>query len=393
MTGTVPHDDVPATGLREVTASRGGTVALAGLTLLAGPGELVAVLGPSGSGKTTALRVLAGLEEADRGEVLVGGRPVTGLPPGRRGAAMVFESTALVPFLDVARNLGWSLERRVPREEAKARVDDRSRRLRIRRLLPRRPDTLSEGERALVGIGRALVHTPEVFLLDEPLAHLDAAGRVEVRKEIVSVVRDLGVTTFWVTHDQAEALSVADRAALLDGGSLAQVGTPAEVYARPASLLVAGFVGAPAIGLLPARLVVSGGHAGFETGGRTLPLWGPVPAGLAAYAGREVVLGFRAEDVADGSGAVDPAAVVLPGVATTVEFTGRRTEVAAAIGAPPVTAPGARFALGAGSGATLRVFFPPRSPLRRGDGVRLAVDARRAHVFDPDTGRALHHPG
>lgn len=385
--------DVPATGLREVTARRGPTTALSGLTLLAGPGEIVALLGPSGSGKSTVLRVIAGLAAVERGDVLVAGQVVTRLPPGRRGASMVFESAALMPFLDVARNIGWSLERRVPREEAHARVEERSRRLGIRRLLPRKPDTLSHGERGLVGIGRALVRTPEVFLLDEPLAHLDVAGRLETRHEILATVREHGVTTFWVTHDQTEALSVADRVAVLDSGSLAQIDTPAAVYGRPASLLVAGFVGAPPMGLMPARLVVPGGDlGGFEVAGRTLPLWGPVPEALAGYAGREVVLGFRAEDVGDGSGVVDPAAVVLPGVATTVEYTGRRTEVAVAVGAPTVTAPGAGYALGSGGAATLRAHLPPRSGLRRGDGVRLAVDARRAHVFDATTGRALHHP-
>lgn len=384
--------DVPATGLRDVTARRGATTALADLTLLAGPGEVVALLGPSGSGKSTVLRVLAGLEPVASGEVLVSGRTVTGLPPGRRGAAMVFESTALIPFLDVARNLGFSLQRRMAHDEAAARVDDRSRRLGIRRLLPRKPDTLSAGETGLVGIGRALVRTPEVFLLDEPLAHLDAAGRAETRQQIVATIREHGVTTFWVTHDQAEALSVADRVALLDGGSLEQIDTPAAVYARPASLLVAGFVGTPPMGLMPAQLVVSGEHGGFRVGDRTLPLWGPVPAALAGHAGREVVLGFRAEDVRDGAAAIDPAAVVLPGVVTTVEFTGRRTEVAVAVGAPPVTAPGARFALGPSRAATLRALLPARTTVRRGAELRLAVDARRAHVFDAGTGRALHHP-
>ena len=376
------------TGLLDVTARRGGTVALAGVTLLAESGELMAVLGPSGCGKSTVLRVIAGLEPVDRGEVLVAGRPVTTLPPGRRGVSMVFESTALVPFLDVARNLGWGLRAsHVPEAEIGARVQDRARRLRLSGLLPRRPDTLSEGERGLVGIGRALVRAPDAFLLDEPLAHLDAAGRLRVRREIVSVVRSLGVTTFWVTHDQAEALSVADRVALLDAGALVQLGTPADLYERPVDLVAATLVGSPQIGLLPARLVVSGGQAGFVVGARTLPLWGPVPPPLAPYAGREVVLGLRPEEVRDAGPGADPAEVVLTGVATTVEYTGRRTEVAVAIGAPPVTAPGATAIA-----ATLRAFFAPGAQVRRGDEVRVALEAARAHVFDPDTGRALHHP-
>lgn len=371
--------------MRGVTVRLGDVVALRSVTLLAGPGELMVVLGASGSGKTTLLRAVAGLQPVEAGDVLVGGEVVTGVPPGDRRVAMVFEAGALVPFLDVAANLGWGLRaRKVPEEEVRRRVAGRAGQFRLSRLLQRRPTQLSEGERGLVGIGRALVQTPAAFLLDEPLAHLDAAERLRVRRRIVEVVRSLGVTTLYVTHDPTEALAVADRVALLHEGAVLQQGVPAEVYERPASVLAAVSVGTPPIGLLPATLVVDGELAGYEVGSRTLPLWGPAPAGLA---GRELVLGFRPEDV----GAYPSSdAVTLDAVVTAVEYTGRHQVVTLAVGAAPVTAPGA--GLVAGGGATLRALFPPRDPVTAGTATRVSVDARRAHVFDARTGAALHHP-
>lgn len=381
------------TGVDGLTLTRDGAAVLKDVTLLAGAGELLVVLGSSGSGKSTLLRVIAGLVRADRGEVLVRGRRVTDAPPGERHVAMVFESSALVPFLDVSRNLGWGLKaQRVPEAEVERRVTSRARQLRLSRLLPRKPDQLSEGERGLVGIGRALVRVPDVFLLDEPLAHLDPAQRVRVRRQIVEVVRSLGVTTLYVTHDQAEALAVADRLALLHEGEIVQVGKPMELYERPVDLVVCGFVGSPPIGLLPARLVSSGGLAGLEVGSRTLPLWRPLPEPLRPYAGREVVIGLRAEDVHDAAAGTDPETVALDAVVTMVEYTGRHNVLTLAVGAAPVTAPGAALSAGTSAGATLRALFPPRAAVRMGDAVRVAVDAARAHVFDPETGRALWHP-
>ena len=374
------------TGLRAVTVRRGGVVALDSVTLVADPGELVVVLGASGSGKTTLLRAVAGLQPVESGEVLIDGAVVTGLPAGRRRVAMVFEASALVPFLDVAGNLGWGLRaRHVPADEAERRVAGRAAQFRLSRLLRRRPDQLSEGERGLVGIGRALVQSPAAFLLDEPLAHLDAAERLRVRRRIVEVVRSLGVTTLYVTHDPVEALALADRVALLHEGTVVQFAPPSELYERPVSLLAAVSVGTPPIGLLPAVLAGSDGLAGFVVGSRTLPLWGPAPAGLA---GRELVLGFRAEDVLVSG--TSSSAVALDAVVTAVEYTGRHQAVTLAVGAGPVTAPGA--GLVAAGGATLRALFPPRERIAVGDATRVSLDARTAHVFDATSGTALHHP-
>jgi multiple sugar transport system ATP-binding protein len=289
-------------GVERVAVARNGTPVLRDVTLRAADGELLVVLGSSGSGKSTLLRVIAGLDPVSSGKVIIKGRDVTALPPGKRRAAMVFESSALLPFLDVSGNLGWGLRaRRLPEAEVQKRVSGRARQLRLNRLLSRRPGELSHGERGLVGVGRALVQVPDVFLLDEPLAGLDTAQRTRVRQEIVGVVRSLGVTTLYVTHDQAEGLAVADRIALLHQGAVVQVGRPMELYRRPMDLYVAGFVGTPPIGLLPARLVSAAGQAGFAVGDRTLPLWRPVPSPLCDHVGREVVLGFRSEDVREAT--------------------------------------------------------------------------------------------
>ena len=379
------------TGVERLTVVRNGTTLLRDVTLQAADGELLVVLGASGSGKSTLLRAMAGLDEITSGEVVIKGRVVTGLPPGERRAAMVFQASALIPFLDVSRNLGWGLRvQGRPELEVRERVSGLARQLRLDRLLPRRPRQLSGGERGLAGIGHALVQTPDVFLLDEPLGDLDAVQRGEVRRQIVEIVRSLGVPTFYVTHDQAEGLAVADRIALLHGGGVVQVGTPRELYERPVDLFVAGFVGEPSIGLLPARLVIGGGQAGFEVGTRTLPLWRDVPPSLLEHVGREVVLGLRPEDVHGAGGRPSPESVTLDAVVSGVEYTGRQNVVALLVDAPPVDPP--RGALPGPFAATLHAYFPPRAAVRAGDAVRVTVEAARAHVFDPVTGRALWHP-
>jgi multiple sugar transport system ATP-binding protein len=372
---------VGPTGVRDVTVVRGDVVALRAVTLLAAAGELLVVLGASGSGKSTLLRTVAGLLPVRSGEVFVDGRVVTSLPTPDRRLSMVFEAGSLLPFLDVEGNLGWGLRtRNVPVDEARRRVAGRAGQFRLDRLLRRRPDQLSEGERGRVGIGRALVQRPDAFLLDEPLAHLDAAERLVTRRRIVDAVR--GVTTLYVTHDPVEALAIADRVALLHEGTVLQVGPPATLYEQPVSLLAAVSVGQPPIGLVPARVTTTGGLAGYVVGTRTLPLWGPAPV-----PDRPLVLGFRPEHVSPGPTAD---AVPVDVVTTAVEYTGRHQVVTLAVGASPVTAPGALLA--APGGATLRALFPPRDPIAPGTATRVWLDARRAHVFDADTGMALHHP-
>jgi multiple sugar transport system ATP-binding protein len=384
---------ITGTGVTGVTVDRDGTTVLRNVTLEAADGELMVVLGSSGSGKSTLLRVLAGLQDARAGRVAVRGRDVTDLPPGKRGVSMVFEAPALIPFLDVSRNLGWGLRvRRLPEADVRARVGDRAHLLGLDGLLSRRPAQISGGERSLVGIGHAAVATPDVFLFDEPLGDLDPVRRVAVRRQIVDVVRSSGVTTFYVTHDQAEGLAVADRVALLHEGAIVQVGRPMELYARPVDLVAAGSIGTPLMGLLPARLAVADGLAGFRVGARTLPWWRPLPEPLHGHVGREVVLGFRPEDVLPADGGHGADAVALDGVVTDVEFTGQRTVVTVSVDALPGDPRNALSAAGRSGGATLRAFFPPRAVVRPGDAVRVAVDGSRAHVFDAATGSALWHP-
>jgi multiple sugar transport system ATP-binding protein len=370
------------TGLVDVTVTYGGEPALRGVTLLAGAGEVLAVVGPSGSGKTTALRAVAGLQPVRAGRTLVAGRDVTGIPVSQRDVSMVFRSSTLMPFLDVAANLARSAGAfGVPEQEAARRVATRSKLLGLVRLLPRLPNTLSAGEAGLSGIGRTLVRTPRAFLFDEPLAHLDAAERSRTRRIIVDAVRKTGVGALYVTHDQAEAMAVGDHLAVLHEGRVRQVDRPRRVYEAPADTFVAEFVGGCGIGLLPARLVTSGGEAGFRVGERTIPLWGPVPAALASRVDSPVLLGLRAEDVTEAGPGADPASVALPVSVRSVERPGRDAVVSAEVGMP-----------GEADGARLVARIPGGTSLRTGARAQLLLDARRAHVFDPATGRALLHP-
>jgi multiple sugar transport system ATP-binding protein len=257
------------------------------------------------------------------------------------------------------------------------------------------PRTLSSGELARVGIGHALVHAPSAFLFDEPLAHLDAGQRWAVRRRIVEVVKRLDVSTIYVTHDQGEAMGVADRVALLNAGRIVQIDTPGDLYSRPVDIFAASFVGSPTIGLLPARLVLSGSSGGFRVGARTLPLWTPLPGELAGLVDREVVIGIRPERVHDARRGSDPSTVTLPATVVQVEELGADAVVTLEVAAPAVTAPGTRgWETGAsGSGrARLRSRFQPNTTVRVGETVPIAVDVTQAHVFDPETGQALWHP-
>jgi multiple sugar transport system ATP-binding protein len=391
---------MPITGLQDVTVVYpGGGAALDGVSVTAEQGEILAVLGPSGSGKSTLLRALAGLVPVRSGEIYICGRRVTDLPADERKVAMVFESSTVIPFLDVSENLGWGLQiRQVPGAEANERVRQQARGLRLSRLLRRMPATLSSGELARVGIGHALVHAPSAFLFDEPLAHLDVHQRWEVRRRIVDVVKQLDVSTLYVTHDQGEAMGVADRIALLNAGRVVQIATPLELYARPADIFAASFVGIPTIGLLPARLVISGGSGGFRVGARTLPLWTPLSGQLAEFVDREVVIGVRPERVYDARQGNDPSVVTLPATVVQVEELGADAVVTLEVAARAVTAPGARAwetgAVGVSDSgqARLRSRFRPNTSVRVGEMVPIAVDVTQAHVFDPVSGRALWHP-
>lgn len=382
------------TGLDQVTvALPDGTVILDRLSLLATDGELLVVLGPSGSGKTTLLRALAGLVPVRDGQVLIRGRRVNELPSQAREVAMVFESDSLLPMLDVAQNLAFGLRmRHRPAAEIQEQVQSQAGQLGLRKLLSRMPRQLSPGQRGQVGIGRALVRAPAVFLLDEPLAHLDSGQRWRMRRQLAETVKQAGVTTFYVTHDQSDALAIADRVAVLRDGRVVQLGAPSELYDQPVDLFVAGLLGPAPIGLLPARLVAARGGGGFQVGARTLPLWAPLPAALRARIGQEVVLGVRLEDVTDASRQPDPALPPLPGTVVAAEQAGPEVLLTISVAAAPVRAPDSNSLDQQVGTALLRARFPRSSRARPGSAVQVSINVSRAHVFDGATGQALWHP-
>jgi multiple sugar transport system ATP-binding protein len=256
--------------------------------------EFMVLVGPSGSGKTTALRMLAGLEEVDEGAVLIGGRDVTYVPPKNRDVAMVFQNYALYPYLTVAANIGFPLKiAKVKKAERERRVQEVAALLGLTEYLERKPGQLSGGQRQRVAMGRAIVRNPSAFLMDEPLSNLDAQLRVQMRADIASLQAELGVTTVYVTHDQAEAMTLGHRVAVLKDGRLQQCDTPRMLYERPTNVFVAGFIGSPSMNLYRAE---SGSNGVATLGGVSVQL-------PAAAAGRDVVLGFRPESLelaADG---------------------------------------------------------------------------------------------
>src|SRR3954470_7796431 len=278
---------------------RDGTVAVVGLDLRIEDGEFCVLLGPSGCGKSTVLRLVAGLEDATRGTISIGEAVVNGLPPARRDVAMVFETGALYPHLDVGENLGLPL--RLSGAPAVQRVDRVRRtagRLGIGELLGRRPPVLSEGERRRVGLGRAVVRRPRAFLMDEPLSALDATLRVAMQTSIARLHRELATTFLYVTHDQAEAMALADRVAIMRAGRLQQVDEPRALYDHPATLFVATFVGSPPMNLWHIRLAEEQGRVVLDCGDQRLPVPDSVLAqrpGLRSRVGDHVVLGLRPE--------------------------------------------------------------------------------------------------
>jgi multiple sugar transport system ATP-binding protein len=343
------------------------------LDLLIEDGELMVLVGPSGSGKSTALRMLAGLEVVHSGEVLIGGRVVTGAAPKARDIAMVFQSYALYPHLTVEANLAFPLkQKRVPPEERRQRVMEAARVLELEPFLLRRPSQLSGGQRQRVAMGRAIVRSPQAFLMDEPLSNLDAKLRVQTRAEIAALQQRLGTTTVYVTHDQVEAMTLGHRVAVLQEGRLQQCDTPRRLYEHPCNVFVAGFVGSPAMNL--DRLPFDGTAA--RVGEVAVPLPGAA-ASAARQAGlSEVVLGLRPDALSpviegDSNGATRLSCEVL-----LVEDTGSDAWVH--LDAPGRTAP-------------LRLVA--RADARHlpsvGDRISVAVRVAEAHVFDPASGVRL----
>ncbi|MBK1842324.1 sn-glycerol-3-phosphate ABC transporter ATP-binding protein UgpC [Azospirillum sp. YIM B02556] len=242
--------------LRGIRKDYGATAVLKGIDLSIADGEFVVFVGPSGCGKSTLLRVIAGLETVTAGDIHIDGTEVTRLAASDRGLAMVFQSYALYPHMTVHQNMSFALENMgIAKAEISARVDRAARMLRLTDYLQRKPAALSGGQRQRVAIGRAIVRDPKIFLFDEPLSNLDAELRVATRKELAALHAEIGGTMIYVTHDQVEAMTLADRIVVLNGGRIEQIGTPLDLYNRPANLFVAGFIGSPRMNLLPTELV------------------------------------------------------------------------------------------------------------------------------------------
>jgi multiple sugar transport system ATP-binding protein len=351
----------------------GDVVAVDDLDLTIDDGEFMVLLGPSGCGKTTALRMIAGLEDITEGKLSIGDRVVNDIDPAKRDVSMVFQSYALYPHMSVRRNIESPLlvrrypvdgpdrpPRKLTRAERDERVDEAARVLGLDELLGRKPAALSGGQRQRVALARAFVGRPQAFLMDEPLSNLDAKLRAATRLELVDLHRRVQTTVVYVTHDQVEAMTMADRIAVMSTGRLQQVGTPQEVYDAPANLFVAQFIGTPPMNTLPGTVTTARGTLAVDVGGGHLP----VPPGLGASLddGRPVVVGVRPEHLvlaADGP---------VEQKVRAVEWLGHECLVFGSIGGAPVVVRQAGMA-----------------PIDAGGSTRLTVDPANVHLFDSDT--------
>jgi multiple sugar transport system ATP-binding protein len=368
--------------IRNVRKNYGHIDILKGIDIELADGEFLVLLGPSGCGKSTLLNIIAGLTDVSSGEVRVGDRVINDVHPKDRDIAMVFQSYALYPNMNVAKNMEFGLEMRgVERAQREAAVAKVANLLQIEHLLGRKPGELSGGQRQRVAIGRALVREPKVFLFDEPLSNLDAKLRVEMRTEIKKLHQRLGTTIVYVTHDQIEAMTLASRIAIMKDGLVQQFATPAEIYDRPANMYVAGFIGAPAMNFLRGQIARQNGHLGVTAevkahgseGPRFLPLT-DASAQIQDWVGREIVLGVRPEAIS---------------IAGAVEQRGIGAEVEAEIDVIEPTGADtlAYFTMG---GATTVARVRPQDIAGAGGTLRFAFDLSRSSLFDPETQARLN---
>ncbi len=348
---------------RGLTKSYGDAHIVHGIDLKVEDGEFVVLVGPSGCGKSTCLRMLAGLEDISGGEILIDGKVVNEVDARDRDIAMVFQDYALYPHMTVFENIAFSLRYRgVARSDIEARVMDAARILGLVEVLQRKPKQLSGGQRQRVAMGRAIVRKPKVFLFDEPLSNLDAKLRGQMRIEMKRLHRSLGITTVYVTHDQIEAMTLADRVVVMRGGNIEQVGSPDDVYHSPRTQFVGSFIGAPTMNLLQATRNGARLHVGTNDIA--------VPAGRDGFG--KMVLGIRPEDVTLADGVAPPDCADIVGTVDVVEALGADTLVFATVGSESLV-------------ARLR---PELRPVP-GSAINLRLDMRRAHYFAADSGAAL----
>ncbi len=347
--------------LSNVSKVFGAVNVLSGIDLVIEDGEFVVLVGPSGCGKSTLLRIIAGLEEASGGDIRIGGRLVNDVAPRDRDIAMVFQSYALYPHMDVAKNMGFGLMlRKEAPETIGRRIDEASGKLGLGSLLARLPKQLSGGQRQRVAMGRAIVRDPKVFLFDEPLSNLDAKLRAQMRTEIKALHQSLKTTAVYVTHDQIEAMTMANRIVVLNEGIVQQVGPPLELYDRPANVFVAGFIGSPTMNFMDGVVTLAGGPIVRLAAGSLIAV-----AVRDVKDGQAVTLGMRPEHLlmADHG---------IAGEILVVEPLGMCTQVAVKV-----------------KGQLITLMVMERTAIEPGDGVKLAIAPAHVHVFDKTTGKRL----
>ena len=349
--------------IRDVRKAFGATAVIHGVDISIRDGEFVVLVGPSGCGKSTLLRMIAGLENITAGEIRIGDRVVNNVPPKERDVAMVFQNYALYPHMTVAANMAFSMKLRgAPQKEIDERVNRAAAILGLSQLLQRYPRQLSGGQRQRVAMGRAIVRDPRVFLFDEPLSNLDAKLRVQMRTEIKELHQRLKTTTIYVTHDQIEAMTMADKIVVMHDRRVEQIGAPLELYDRPDNLFVAGFIGSPAMNMIKGRIRINGSASFENSAGVTFALGG-TPTGSD---GRPIVYGVRPEHFLlcdDGTEAE----------VQVIEPTGSELQVVAKLGGEDVIA-----------------VFRERHQFKPGDKIRLKPDPRLIHLFDETTGKRLN---
>ncbi|MFA6264967.1 MAG: sn-glycerol-3-phosphate ABC transporter ATP-binding protein UgpC [Pseudolabrys sp.] len=360
--------------LRNVVKKYDDVVAVASINLDIPNHEFVVLVGPSGCGKSTTLRMIAGLEEITDGEISIGGAVVNDLPPKDRDIAMVFQNYALYPHMTVAENMSFGLKlRKFPKSEIKIRVDNAARILDITELLGRRPKQLSGGQRQRVAMGRAIVRNPKVFLFDEPLSNLDAKLRVQMRTEIKRVHQKVKTTTVYVTHDQVEAMTLADRVVVMNAGKIEQIGTPNDLYHHPATRFVAGFIGSPAMNFVPGTLEGNGAALRIRLSDK---LSFDVPESRTArykpHAGKPVLFGLRPEHITETRGTENGVGQVFATELDVVEPMGMETMVYFRV-----------------DGTEICGRVEPTMAKDGGETMELRANLDHMHLIDPATGLVL----
>lgn len=359
-----------------VKKSYGKTEILKGINIAIEAGEFLILVGPSGCGKSTLMNSIAGLEDVTEGRILIADKDVTYTSPKDRDIAMVFQSYALYPNMTVAQNISFGLEmRKVPKEERDVEIQRVAELLQISHLLDRKPAQLSGGQRQRVAMGRALARRPQLYLFDEPLSNLDAKLRVEMRTEIKKLHKKLGTTIVYVTHDQIEAMTLADRIAVMKDGEVQQLGTPQEIYDNPANLFVAGFMGSPAMNFIPSKIVEQNGVPVLElNASETTALPFPNPDSLKAYVGETVLLGLRPEMITEPQPHKEGQEFVVT--------TGIEVEVTEPMGADTMI-------LTRINDAEINCRSNPAYPAKPGDVINMMFDTSKAVVFDAKSGKRL----